>query len=166
MAFGGWGRPRQGAVRPVGVVRCPLDDPLVEQPLLVVGELLVRVGRRHHHVGVGGMQAGDQFASLWIAGRDRPYAIAVSHRTLRGIEPQVGLAVAGIGAVAGKAVVGQDRENVAVKPERFCARGSPAHAVRRHPAGDREQNAPCKVGETAAAQAVFHSECSPRFMLE
>ena len=92
-------------------------DPLFEQHLLGGGEPLVRFRRRHHHGGVGGMNAGDQLARLRIARHNSAGSVAVGGGSLSRVEPQFGLPLGRIGAMAGEAVFRQDRQDVAIVPE-------------------------------------------------
>ena len=97
----------------------PFGDPALEHFLLLGRELLVRRRRRHQLFGIVGTDARDQLAFLRLARHDG----AAFDRRLAPIEPQVGLAGGAIRPVAGKAVFGQDRPNVAVVADRLVAAG-------------------------------------------
>ena len=72
--------------------------------------------RRHHNVWVGGNEPGEHLAGLLVAGHDRPpAAVEFGRGRLVAVEPQPRLLRAW--AVAGVAVLGQDRPDVAVKPD-------------------------------------------------
>ena len=99
-------------VGPVKVVLRALGDPALKQRFLGGIEFLARVGRRHEVVLVVRDDAGDQFALAWLAGHDRRGAVEFGQGAVAGVEPQIGLALRGIGAVAGEAVVAEQRPNV------------------------------------------------------
>src|SRR5262249_37333680 len=69
-------------------------------------------GGGHALVPVVGGDAGEQFALGRLAGDEDAF------RTLGGVEPQAGLALGPVGAVAVEAGVGEDRPDVAVEGER------------------------------------------------
>ena len=74
------------------------------------------IGRRHADRGVRGSDPPHQFAALWIAGYDREAALAqVDAGAGFGVEPQFGFPFGGVGTVAGKALVGEDRAYVAIE---------------------------------------------------
>ena len=97
----------KGPVRPIVG---PRRDPRREDPLLILGELHLGVRRRHHEIRIGTRDPGDHFAVIGMPWHDRPRA-AVELRTSRlaDIEPQAGLLVVFVGAVALETAVGEDR---------------------------------------------------------
>ena len=102
------------------------SDPTCEQIFLLGRERLLRVRRRHHHVGIGGGDPGDDFARGQIAGDNRTSTtFKLPCGMLCLVETQPGLLAAG--PVAGVAVFGEKRPDVAVEPEppagRFGRRG-------------------------------------------
>ena len=70
--------------------------PLLEFVFFVVGESASRIGRRHDLIGIGRMDAGEEFAFFWVEDGSCFFFE---------IEAEVGFAGVGIGAVAGEAVV-------------------------------------------------------------
>ena len=71
-------------------------------------QLAVRLRRRHHLVGVGRQDAADEFALVRLGGHDH----AARPLSLLSVEAEVRLATVRILAVAGEAVLGQDRPHV------------------------------------------------------
>ena len=109
-------RPRERLERPVLLVGSSGGDPAREQIFLLGRERLLRMRRRHHHVGIGGGDPGDDFARGQIAGDNRASTtFKLLRRMLCLVESQPGLLAAG--PVAGVAVLGEERPDVAVKPE-------------------------------------------------
>ena len=102
---------------PVRLVRRPFGDPAGEELHLRLGEPAdLGLRRRHHAVGIGGDDAGDEFAGPRIPGHDRPRAALQFRAGLLGdVEPQARLPLGGVGTMAGEAAVGQDRPDVAVE---------------------------------------------------
>ena len=91
-------------------------DPLREEFFLRGREHMVALGRRHHHVGVGLVETGHEFALLGMARHDRPAAaVEFRNRRVAVIQPQAAAAVVLVGPVAGEAVVRQDWPDVAVE---------------------------------------------------
>ena len=113
-------------------------NPLREEFLLRRGEHVVALGRWHHHVGVGLVEAGHEFALLGMARHDRP-AAAVEFRDCRVavVESQAAAAVVLVGPVAGEAVVRQDRPDVPVEVGRSVGgqQGGAGDRPRHRPAG-------------------------------
>src|SRR5262249_60215148 len=64
-----------------------------------------------------GTGALGQFALAGLAPLENVVAAAVGERSLLEVEAQVGLALAGVGAVTGEAVIGEDGPDVAVELE-------------------------------------------------
>ena len=73
--------------------------------------------------GVLGRDPAVELAGLEVAGHDRAAAVAIGLGRRLLIEPQVGLALAGVGPVALVAVVREDRPDVAVELDRLGAAG-------------------------------------------
>ena len=109
----GWHGTGDRLVRPVQFVLRALGDPALEQRFLGGIEFLSRVGRRHEIVLIVRRDAPDQFALAWLAGDDRRGAVEIGQGTFASVEPQIGLALLGVGAVAGEAVVAEQRPDVA-----------------------------------------------------
>ena len=66
--------------------------------------------RRHRFVGIVAGDATEQFAFVGLAGNDRPIArFQFLQGQVANIEPQPGFALVDVGAVAGEALVGEDR---------------------------------------------------------
>ena len=119
-------RPVDGGERPVLVPGGALLDPAGEDFDLFRGERLVRDLGRHPPERVGVRDALDQETRRGVAGNDRWIARPVAapggrpraERAVPGVEPQVGLARRLVGPVAGEAVVGEDRPDVALEVDR------------------------------------------------
>ena len=124
----------------MGIVGGAVGDPTLQQIFLGIAELLVRVGRRHRHVGVGRVDPRDEFAGLRVCRHDRPGTIAVGRGSGEGIEPQIGLPVAGVGPVAGEALVSEDWKDVTVEADRLGGRsgGMRPHGHRQAAGRERE----------------------------
>ena len=123
-----------------------LGDPAFEQFLLRGGERAIRLGRRHQLVGVGGKDVLHQLALLRFARHER-----LRLQRLRAhIQPQVGLALIRVLAVAVKAVLGQDRPDVAVELDFGRGRRRARRALREGGAGEENDG-----GEKEEA---FHRE--------
>ena len=116
----GQGGPSGRDERPERLVFGPGRDPGLELLLLDRGKLLVDRRRRHDFVVVGGEDAVDHFALVRLAGHDS--ADLDGH--LPPVEPQVGLSRGTVRPVAGKAVFGQDRPDVAIEAQLFGRRGN------------------------------------------
>ena len=111
----GWRGTGDRLVRPVQFVLRALGDPALEQRFLGGIEFLSRVGRWHEIILIVRRDAPDQFALAWLAGDDRRGAVEIGQGALPSVEPQIGLTLLGVGAVAGKAVVTEQRPNVAIE---------------------------------------------------
>ena len=97
--------------RPVRLVLRPLGDPAFEQFLLLAREHLLQARRRHHLLGIVGEDAVEHDARIGIARGD-------GTRLDGGIpliEPEIGLATAAVGPVAGEAVLHEDGADVLVE---------------------------------------------------
>ena len=103
-------RPRRRNQRPVRLILGPFGDPLLERLLLRGGQLLLRRRRRHHRIGIGRKDPRDDGAFAGLARHDR----VVFDGDFALVEPQIGLSRGAIRPVTGKAVLGQDRPDVAV----------------------------------------------------
>ena len=106
---------RRQVIGPMVLVGGALRDPAAQQFLLLLGEGLVRFRRRHDLVRVGQEEPLHEFARLRLAWHDRLLGQSVG----ADIETQLGLTVAGVVAVAGETVVGEDRPNVPVEFHRL-----------------------------------------------
>src|SRR5690349_17600145 len=102
----------------------PLLDPAPDQlPLRRLERRLMRLWRRHHIVLILGRDPLIRQALLRVALDDRMSALlALAKEPLLLVQPQVGLARPGVGTVTGKAVVGEDRTDVAVELNLLCRR--------------------------------------------
>jgi hypothetical protein len=109
---GGRERPLGRQKRPVRFELGPLRDPLPQQVLLDLGEILMSRRRRHHFVRVGRKNPPHELAVVRVAGQDG----TAIQRLLREIEAQACLAFLGVRAVAGKAFFHQDGSNVVAEP--------------------------------------------------
>ena len=128
--------PRRRYKGPVRLVGRPLPNPAVEESPLVVGQPAIGLRRRHDHVGVGRVNPLEERARPNLAGHNRP----CRNGCLPHIQPQVRLPLVAILTVAIKAVLRQDRPDIAVELERFRRRsrsaghGRDTHGQRREPA--------------------------------
>ena len=101
---------------PVALVFGSLGDPAPHQRRLALAEAwFLRFRWRHALIGVAAEHAREQLAVIGLAGDDRRVAAEIGERTLAGIEPQLGLALFRIGAVAEKTAIGKDRTDVAIE---------------------------------------------------
>ena len=128
-------------IRPVRGIGGAGRDPGRQELLLLGREHVVALRRGHHHVGIGLVQASDQFALFGVARHDRP-AAAFEFRDGRVtiVEPQAPAAVMLVGAVAGKAVMRQERPDVPVEIGNPIGRGGRHQA--RHGQGGRGASDP------------------------
>ena len=66
--------------------------------------------RGHYEVGIGARDPGDQFTVVWVPWHDRPRAAVELRKShLADVEPQAGLLVVLVGAVALETAVGEER---------------------------------------------------------
>jgi len=93
----------------------PAGDPRAQRFDFGGRERLVRIGRRHPHVGVVRFNAFDEHAVFKIARRDCLIAAEVGRRAVERIEPQIGLARFVVGPMASEAFRRQNRPHVAVE---------------------------------------------------
>ena len=132
-------------IRPMLLIRRPGLDPPREQLLLLGRERLLRMRRGHDHVGIGGVDPGNQFALRQVAGDDRPRAaFEFAGRLLGGVEPQARLLLPR--PMAGVAVFGEERPDVAVKPQRrrlgrLGRRGSRSRRPQHRRTGEQHRGA-------------------------
>ena len=122
------GRRRDGLNRrDEGPMELPLRtfrDPLADEGNFVLGDLEVRLWRRHHLVGIRVGEPVDDGALVGLARNDGNHPFAEnSLGDFLAIEPQVGLARGRIRTVAGIAAVGEDGANVVVEGDRGGGRG-------------------------------------------
>ena len=113
-------RPHRGLKGPV---RCPLGasvDPASDRFHLVRRGVAVRRWRRHARYLLRVAHPLEEPAGLGVARDDHLVAAAVGERAFTGVEPQVGLPGVGIRAMAGKAVVRQDRPHVLLEVNVRC----------------------------------------------
>ena len=83
------------------------------------------IGRRHADRGVGGSDAPDEFAPLRIARHDGEAALGEfdAGAGFR-VEAQFGFPLGGIRTVAGKALIGEDRADIAIEFDLLAAERS------------------------------------------
>src|SRR5258707_15648653 len=93
-------------------------DPALERLLLRAGQRAVRLRRRHHLVLVRAENARDQIRARGVAGLHDRHAVLRAIHTLLAIEPQLGLALVRILAVAVVAILREDRLHIAAEIER------------------------------------------------
>ena len=109
-AHGGKGRSPGGDEGPMFFIGCTRGDPALEGFLLRGRDRTVRLGWRHDFVLVLGEES---LHELTAGGVSRDEGL-LFHGFLADIQSQFSLALIGIGTVAIKAVLGQDRTNVAI----------------------------------------------------
>ncbi len=119
--FRRWDARRQ-RVRPVALPLRPLRDPSAEERDLLRVQRLPELRRRHDLVGIAGGDAADQLAVIDPGGDDRRAALAIAERVFFPVEPQIGFPRLLVGPVAGVAVLGQDRPDLAVEVDGALAR--------------------------------------------
>ena len=107
-----------------------------------------RIGRRHPLLGIRVGDLLDEQAFGRVAALDDP---GLEERALLGVEVKLGLALFFVGPVAGEAVVGENRPDVAVEADRRGRRGllRPGREVRRQGEGEarrRHDNRPPAAG--------------------
>ena len=107
----------------MGCVRRTLADPLHDQLDLTGIEAAGRVGGRHPLVFVERLDAGHQYALLWIARHDGCVTSQVPQRLVSNVQPNEFIVIR---AVAAKAAAGQDRTNIAIEIHTFRRLGQPA----------------------------------------
>ena len=115
VADAGHHRARGRDVGPVRLILPALGNPVTQQLLFVSAELLAGVRRRHQVVLVVSCDAGEQFAPARGTGRHRRVAVEISQCAFAGVQSEIGLAVAGIRPVAGKAFVSKNRADIAIE---------------------------------------------------
>src|SRR5687768_3680240 len=93
----------------------PLLDPSLDQCDLLGLELLARLARWHDLVFVVSGNALEQRTVTRLTGDDDHRLIRLAEEAFLRVEPQVGLALVLVGAVAGEAVFRQDRADVAIE---------------------------------------------------
>jgi hypothetical protein len=95
----------------VCLVLCPRIDPTPKQlDLFNTQRRLLRIRRRHAILGIIAGNADHHLAILRVAGDDSPLGCP-----FLGIQSQLGLPIAHVVAMAGKAAVGKYRPNVAIE---------------------------------------------------
>jgi hypothetical protein len=116
MPRGGRRRLDEGAERPVLAPGRARVEPFLQGLDLRLGELLVGLGGGHEVVGVLGDDPPIELALGALPGDDGGAALVILLPGLEFVvEPEVGLALLGVGSVAGEAGVGEDGEDVAVE---------------------------------------------------
>ena len=111
--------------RPVRLILRAFGDPTPEELHLLIREAAdFGIGRRHHAVGIVGDDAGHELAGGCVFRDDGPRAALQFGDGLVGdVEPQASLPVDAVGTVAGEAVFGKDRPDVAVERKLRGPRG-------------------------------------------
>jgi hypothetical protein len=101
---------------PVFLVLGALLDPAADEGALGVVEGLVGIRRRHDVVGICGGDATPEFAGIGVTGFESDATVLVGGEgAFGGIETETGLAMLGVKAVAGEALVGEEGADVAVE---------------------------------------------------
>ena len=117
----GRGHPIHRFVGPVQIVLRPLSDPLLQQRLLPIVQLLAGVRRRHQVVLVFGENAGHEFALRRLARHHGGIIAKVSQCPLTSVEAQIGLSMLSVRPVAGETIITQQGPNIPseIDPSRF-----------------------------------------------
>jgi hypothetical protein len=135
---------------PVRLVVRPLLDPAVEQLFLVFRKPPIGVRRRHQNVGIGRVDPFEDRARAGVARHDR----AGVDRRLTVVEPQIGLPLLAVLAVAIEAVFRQDRPDVAVELERLRGLGGQSHRQARGPCAHRQCGHKKRTATTEESRAT------------
>ncbi len=93
----------------------PLLNPAAQERFLVVAELLVKIGRRHHFILVVREDALPGLAGSGVFRHDGRVSAEISECPVARIKPQIGLPFLRVKTVAGKAGVGEDRPDVPIE---------------------------------------------------
>jgi hypothetical protein len=112
-------------------VGCALGDPAAEEVELRGRDLFVRFGRWHDLFRVFAQDAFDELAGLGVAGLHGLDAVMDRISAFGGVEAQVGLALLGVEAMAGEAVVGKDGRMSRLKSSFASAAARPVAKSRR-----------------------------------
>src|SRR5207245_9434208 len=100
---------------PVLFPRRALLDPAADERDLAGVEPVGGPDWRHAHRGIRGCDAADHFAGRRIARHDSEMAAQILFRSGFGVKPQLALSISLVRPVAGVALVGKDRPDVAVE---------------------------------------------------
>jgi hypothetical protein len=100
---------------PVSLPLRPLFDPLLQDGDVARRELPPRIDRRHLVVRISRRHPLDELALTGLGGDNRRLLRPLAEQPGFGVQPQFGLALVGVGAVAGVTVLGQDRPDIAVE---------------------------------------------------
>jgi hypothetical protein len=152
----GEGGAGDGFVRPVILVDGALLDPTLDEGALRGRErFFVRVGRRHDLVGILAEDALPGLGVGEVAGDEGAHAAAVGGGGGGLVEAEFSLAIRGVAAVAGEAVVGEDGPDVFVKRDVFLGgraggRREGQEAEKPAVGGDHGDEGERKAGEFAA----------------
>ena len=98
-------------IRPVLLILRALGDPALENFFLLIGELFVRIGRRHQLFFIGAEDPFDQIAFIRLARHEG----VLLQSGLTHIEPQFRLAMFRVVAVTVETVVREDRPHITVE---------------------------------------------------
>jgi hypothetical protein len=106
------------------LVDSALFDPALEECTLRGRQrFFVRVGRRHNLVGILAEDALPRFRIRKVTGHDGADTTAVRGGGVELVEAEFGFAIAGVAAVAGETIIGEDRADVFVITHRVDGRG-------------------------------------------
>ena len=123
---------------------CPRINPAFQQIDLRGGQCLARLRRWHHFGGLAGDDAGHQLALVAVTGNNRPRTRFQGQAGFAlDIEPQPRLPLAGIGAMTGEAIVGEDGTDVPIEFNRRLGRIDAGFdpSQQRYEQGEGEQGA-------------------------
>ena len=102
-------RTNRRAECPVRLERSARGDPLFQDLSLLDGKLFVKIGRRHDFISIVAIQTPNQFAGIQIS------RLHHTGHSGSGVQSQISLSLSFIGTVAGKAMVGKDRPDIAME---------------------------------------------------
>ena len=133
---------------PVALVFGALGDPAADRVHLGGRQHLMEFRRRHVVVRVRRQQPLHHRTLLRLAGDDGGIAgLAALARRLEGVEAQLALVLALVGAVAGEAGVGEDRPDVPVELDAFGGGGERAEETGGGQAEAGKAHGACGVGQ-------------------
>ena len=158
-------RALEGFVGPVTLIDSALGNPLLQYFFLGGCQRFVRFRRRHHDTVIGRVDPRKQFAGLRITGNNCTHALTIGGGSRRRIQPQVGLPLAGVGAVTGKTVFRKNGPDIPVEVNGFgrwlrCRQRAEAIACRQNnDASDRLNAKPTNVDRQQLFQATYRETC-------
>ena len=115
----------------------PLDafrNPLTQSLLFEIAQSHIRIDRRHQIFFVIRLDPPNDLAILRFPRNRREVAIAqICQDAFKNIEPQIRLAIRFVGTVTLKALIRENRPNIAIEINRFGSRRKAEAARNHHP---------------------------------